>query len=203
MVKTLHAFCVKIAGYLSLRTGQPERASVLAYGLELLLGEISKITVLYVLAALLGILPTTVMVNLSTISFRLVSGGKHSASHLGCLITTLIVFLSTGWLAGTLLPLFSGSKLLLILLPAYLYIYFAIYKWAPVSNNHRKHDTPAAKKKFRRLSYIVVTGWYVIGVIFMLLAGDTPLTRLYLTGTTTGLLLQGFSISPIGDRLGV
>lgn len=196
----MHALCVKIANYLAIRTGQPEREAVLAYGLELLLGEISKFTVLFILAALLGMLPTILLVTISTVSFRLISGGNHSSSHLNCLKTTLIVLLSAGWLAKILQPWFTGNSLWWVLIIVFAYLLYAIYRWVPLSNEHRKLDTPAAKKKFRLLSFILVTLWFLSGLTLLFLLKNNPYSGLYLTSTTVGLLLQGLLVTPWGNR---
>lgn len=197
----MHDFCVRIAGYLADRTGQPDRTAVLAYGLELLLGELSKLAVLFVLAALLGIFPATFLVTVSTMSFRLLSGGKHCSSHLRCLITTLTIYLSLGWLIGFIRPWFSGPWLPWIFTVSFLSLIAAIYFWVPLGNEHRKLDTPEEKKKFRRLSFILVTGWFLSGLLPIAFFKDNPLPVLYYTATTTGLLFQGITVSPLGIKI--
>lgn len=197
----MHALCVRLARFLAVRTGQPEREAVLAYGLEVMLGDVSKFVVLFVLAGLLGIFPTTFFVAVSIVSFRLVSGGKHASSHLRCLITTLIIFLSAGWLAEVLLPQFTGNRFWWILIPAFIYLLTTIYLWVPLGNDHRKLDTPEEKKKFRRLSFMLVTGWLFSTVILIIFMDDSPFRSLYLASTTVGLLVQGFLLSPWAVKL--
>lgn len=197
----MHALCVRIAHFLATRTGQPEREAVLAYGLEVMLGDISKFVVLFSLAGLLGIFPTTFLSAVSIVSFRLISGGKHASSHLRCLIATLTIFLSAGWLAEILLSLFTGNKLWRILIPAFICLLTAIYLWVPLSNEHRKFDTPEKRKKFRRLSFMLVTGWFFSAIVLTIFMGDSLLRSLYLSSTTVGLLVQGFLLSPWSVKL--
>lgn len=197
----MHNLCVKLAGYLATRTGQPERAAVLAYGLELMLGEVFKLTVLFIVAALLDIFPITFLVTVSTISLRLVSGGKHCTSHFHCFFATLAVFLTLGWLARIFVPWFSGPWLPWILIIAFIYLVTAIYLWVPLSNEHRKLDTPEKKKTLRRLSLFLVTGWFFSGILLMIFLKEKPFAGIYLTGITTGLLFQGLSVSPLGVKV--
>jgi accessory gene regulator B len=197
----MHAFCVKIARYLAIRTGQPNRQDVLTYGLEVLLGDLMKFIILFTLAGLSGIFPTTFLATVSTVCLRLISGGKHASSHLRCLITTLAVFLCAGWLADILLPQFTGDKMWWIIIPAFMYLLLAVYLWVPLENEQRKFNTPEKRKKFRLLSFMLVTIWFFSAVAVVIFITNSPFKSLYLSSTTVGLLVQAFLISPWSVKL--
>lgn len=65
-----------------------ERAEVINYGLQILLGEIPKIFIMFGIAYLLGILKLTLLTFIILMPYRGFSGGFHLKTHIGCIIST-------------------------------------------------------------------------------------------------------------------
>ena len=69
-----------------------ERAEVIKYGLELIIGEIPKIFLLFIIGFLLGIGKLTLFAFLVILPYRALTGGFHLKTHLGCIICTNLFY---------------------------------------------------------------------------------------------------------------
>ena len=69
-----------------------EKAEIIMYGLQLLIGELPKMFILLGLSFILGIGWYMIFTYLVTIPYRAVSGGFHLHSHLGCILGTCIFY---------------------------------------------------------------------------------------------------------------
>lgn len=132
-----------------------ERAEVINYGLQLVIGEIPKTFVLLIIAYLCGVLKLSIIALLVIIPYRATSGGVHLKTHIGCIIGTTIFY--------------AGSSLLskyIVLEPIYKYILIGITwifsiimikLYAPADTE----DVPILRKKEREikknLSYLTMT----------------------------------------------
>ena len=66
-----------------------ERAEIINYGLQNIIGEIPKIFLVFLLAAILNILDLTLIAFLSIFTYRTFSGGVHAKTHWLCIMLTL------------------------------------------------------------------------------------------------------------------
>ena len=84
----------KICEYLikQMRKSMPEiddeKAEIIKYGMELIIGEIPKIVILFGVAYLLGIGNLVVFTYLVLMPYRAASGGFHLKTHIGCILGT-------------------------------------------------------------------------------------------------------------------
>ena len=69
-----------------------EKAEVINYGLQNIVGEIPKIFLLFIIAFILGILKEVVFMFLVLTPYRGASGGFHLKTHLGCIFGTSIFY---------------------------------------------------------------------------------------------------------------
>ena len=82
---SIHALSVKCAGYLARELGSDHRQEQrMAYGLEIILGEVIKVIILLLLAWLLGILPEILVLSFTASILRLASGGEHCSEYYRC-----------------------------------------------------------------------------------------------------------------------
>ena len=70
-----------------------ERAEVINFGLQILIGEIPKIFITLFLAYILGVFKLTLLTFLILIPYRAFSGGFHLKTHIGCIICTTLHFI--------------------------------------------------------------------------------------------------------------
>ena len=65
-----------------------ERAEIIMYGLQNIIGEMPKGIIILVIAYFLGIFKLTLMSILIVAPYRCFSGGVHMKTHIGCIIYT-------------------------------------------------------------------------------------------------------------------
>ena len=141
-----------------------ERAEIIKYGLENIIGEIPKIFIMLILAYSLGIIKETIITILIIMPYRAVSGGFHLNTHLGCIISTCTFYCGTAIISKHLeiLPEIRYILLGLILI----FGIIMLKKYAPADTI----NVPILRKKERRrkkiLSYIILSSACVIAAIF-------------------------------------
>ena len=69
-----------------------EKAEIILYGIQLIVGEIPKIFILFGLSFLLGIGWYTIFAYVAIMPYRAASGGFHLKSHLGCILGTSLFY---------------------------------------------------------------------------------------------------------------
>ena len=140
-----------------------ERAEVIMYGLQILIGEIPKIFIIFLIAYLLGIFKLTLIAVLFIAPYRCFSGGVHMKTHIGCIIYTLMLY-SGSALLGKYIVLTGITKYVTsALVWAFCMIMIKLYAPADTEN------VPILMKKERRqkqiFSYIILTVEFVIAVL--------------------------------------
>ena len=68
-----------------------ERAEVIMYGLQNLIGELPKGILILLISYFFGIIKLTVLAILIIAPYRGMSGGVHLNTHIGCIITSVIL----------------------------------------------------------------------------------------------------------------
>lgn len=133
-----------------------ERAEVINYGLQLVIGEIPKTLIIILLALCLGVLKLTALALLLILPYRTVSGGVHLKTHIGCIIATSIFYIGNAFLSKIVViePLYI--KYLVIAL-VWIFSLIMVKLYAPADTE----AVPILRKKERTikkiLSYITLT----------------------------------------------
>jgi len=183
----------KICQYLTnkIRKEMPEiddeRAEAIMYGLQILIGEIPKIFIIFLIAYFLGIFKLTLISVLFIAPYRCFSGGVHMKTHIGCIIYTLMLY-SGSALLGKYIVLTGITKYVTaVLVWAFCMIMIKLYAPADTEN------VPILMKKERRqkqiFSYIILTVEFIIAVLInnSAIAGIIILGDLIQTLTITRL----------------
>ena len=140
-----------------------ERAEIIMYGLQNIIGEIPKSFLILLIAYFLGIFKLTLMAILIIAPYRCFSGGVHMKTHIGCIIFTSILYM---------IPAILGKYIILIGIAKYI---IAVITWTfcmAMIKLYAPADTenvPILMKKERRqkqiFSYIILTVEFIIAVI--------------------------------------
>ena len=69
-----------------------EKAEVINYGLQNIIGEIPKIFIMLIIAYILGIFPLALFTFIVLLPYRGASGGIHLKTHLGCIFFTTLFY---------------------------------------------------------------------------------------------------------------
>lgn len=76
-----------------------ERAEVILYGINLIVGEIPKILIMFLVAFILQVGWLTIFAFISMLPYKTVAGGFHLKTHLGCTIGTFLVYIGNSILS--------------------------------------------------------------------------------------------------------
>ena len=140
-----------------------ERAEIIMYGLQILIGELPKGVIILAIAYFLGIFKLTLLAVLIIAPYRCVSGGVHMKTHIGCIIYTLILY-SGSALLGKYFILEGNVKIIsAIIVWVFCMIMIKIYAPADTEN------FPILRKKERLqkqiFSYTILTLEFLIAII--------------------------------------
>lgn len=184
MVETL---CNRLT--LKIRKKMPEiddqRAEVINYGLQLIIGEIPKTFIILFIAWILGVLDLTILALLLMTPYRTVSGGVHLNTHIGCIVATSIFYIGNAVLSKYLVL----EKTIQYIATSVIWLFsmIMIKLYAPADTE----AVPILRKKERALkrilSYIIMSTMLIIS----LLIENTVISNILLFGT----LLQTIAIS--------
>ena len=140
-----------------------ERAEVIKYGLQLIVGEVPKFFIMAAIAWVLGILKLTVICFLLMLPYRMYSGGFHLKTHLGCIIGTSLMYTGNAFVSQYMQIPFIPKIIFSVFL--WIFALIMIYKYAPAD----KEDVPVISKKERKkrkiFSYVIVTITIVTGCL--------------------------------------
>lgn len=155
-----------------------ERAEIINYGLQLVLGEIPKIFIIFILAYILGVLKLTVLSFLFIMPYRMVSGGTHLHTHIGCVIATSVFYIGNAIISKYLV---WNTEILkyIIVFAIWIFSIVMIKLYAPADTE----AVPILKKRERKvkriLSYIIMTITLCVGV----LVKQNEISNLLIIGT--------------------
>ncbi|MDQ0286683.1 accessory gene regulator B [Desulfofundulus luciae] len=187
----IHNLAQRIASWLGKELQQEERAAVMAYGLELLLGAVVKLVCFVTIPLLLGIFPQVIAALLASVVFRLAAGGAHCTAYYRCLIGSLTTFTGLGFLARWLGEIDApGTEMALV--AAFFAVTVALI-WAP-ADTPAKPITREGHRRALKIISLLVPLCYLALVWFFPLRGDL------VTASTLGLAFQAFTVTPAGYR---
>ncbi len=168
-----------------------ERAEVILYGLQILLGEFPKVIIVLGVASLLGIFKLTVLTIIMLMPYRTFSGGFHLHTHLGCIIATTINYCGIA-LLGKYIVL---GKIATCILASAVWIFgvIMIKMYAPADTENVPILRESERKQKRILSYIILT----IGLIISIIIDIPSISAILIFGN----LIQSLSITKPAYRL--
>lgn len=141
-----------------------ERAEVINYGLQLLFGEVPKFFIELFIAWICGVLELSIFTLLVMMPYKMVSGGVHLRTHIGCIIAT--TFFYTGVAVVSKYFIFESITIKYIVTACIWILSIIMIKlYAPADTA----EVPILRKNERKikkiLSYIFVTATLLIGVL--------------------------------------
>ena len=168
-----------------------ERAEVINYGLQNLVGEIPKIFLLFIIAFILGMLKEVLFMFIILIPYRGASGGFHLKTHLGCILGTTVFYCGTVFLSQHIV-LEDITKYILI---GFIWVFgmIMIKLYAPADTE----NVPILSKKDRKKKQIVAYITYSIALIVAVFVENNVLSNILIFGN----LLQTLTITKLAYRL--
>ena len=163
-----------------------ERAEIINYGVQLIVGELPKILFMFIIAAFLQILLSFILI----LPYKKVSGGVHLKTHIGCFIMTNLVYCGTAILS-TRIELPINIKIALIIINI-LFGIIMITKYAPADTV----DMPILRKRERKIKKILSYIFLIINMLVALVASNT-ISNIFIFGS----LIQTLSITRLAFTL--
>lgn len=168
-----------------------ERAEIINYGLQNILGEIPKTFILLGIAYALGIFKLAILSFFIILPYRFFSGGFHLKSHLGCIIGTSIIYCGNVYISQIIS--FEPYIKYIFTIAVWIFAIIMIKLYAPADTE----NVPILRKKDRKIkqiaSYIVVT----ISLIISILVKDNIISNMIIFG----MLIQTCTITKIAYKL--
>jgi len=163
-----------------------ERAEVINYGLQLVIGEVPKNLILLLIAYILGILKLTIVALLVILPYKALSGGVHLKTHIGCMLATSAFYMGNVFISKSLV--FGNEYIKYITIFAvWIFAMFMIKFYAPADTE----NVPILREKERKLkkilSYITMTLTLTAGLIIK----DNTISNILIFGT----LIQTITIT--------
>lgn len=168
-----------------------EKAEVINYGLQNIVGEIPKVFLMLIVAFVLGIFKWALITFIIFLPYRGASGGFHLKTHLGCILGTIIFYCGIPFLAKYLIL----SEIVKYFVIGILWIFgmIMIKLYAPADTE----DVPILAKKDRRKKQIASYLTFSMGLIIALLISNTMVVNILILGS----FLQTISITKLAYRL--
>lgn len=165
-----------------------ERAEVIKYGLELIIGELPKMFLLFIIAWLLGIFKYALISFAIILPYKLVSGGVHLKTHIGCILGTSLLYCGNVFISKYInIPDIKSQIIFSAIILTFAIIMISLYAPADTENVPILRKKERAKKKI--ISYIIVTAMIIISFFVK----DRVISNMF----RVGVLLQSIMISKL------
>ena len=168
-----------------------ERAEIINYGLQVLLGEVPKFFIMLGIAYILGVFKLSLITFLILLPYRASSGGFHLKTHIGCIISTCTFYCGVAFLAKNII-LMNNVKYLLIFI-TFIFGMLMIKLYAPADTENVPIISLKQRKNKKILSYIS----FIIGLIISAFISNNIIVNIIIFG----YLVQTFMITKIAYKI--
>lgn len=168
-----------------------EKAEVITYGIELIIGEIPKIFLLFIFSFIIGIGWYTVLAYVVLIPYRASSGGFHLKTHIGCIVGSSLFYYGIVYLSK-FITLSVFQKYILIGL-ALVFGIIMVSLYAPADTENIPIISKKERKRKKVLSYITL----VLTLIASVFIKDSIISNILIFG----VIVQSFMISRLAYLL--
>lgn len=168
-----------------------EKAEIINYGLQNIIGEIPKTFLVLIIAYFLGILKETLITFLLLIPYKNASGGFHLKTHIGCIIGTTTFYCGVAILSKYVML----DEIIKYIMIASVWIFgmIMIKLYAPADTENLPILVKKDRKKQQIISYITFT----IGLVIAGIINNSIISNIILFG----YLLQTVTITKLAYRL--
>lgn len=168
-----------------------EKAEIINYGLQNIIGEIPKIFLLFFISWVLGILKEVLFMFIILLPYRGASGGFHLKTHLGCIIGTTLFYCGVAFLSKNVV-IGETIKYLLVIF-GWIFGMIMIKLYAPADTENAPILSKKERKKKQIMSYLTFT----IGMMAGLLIKDNVISNILIIGN----LVQTLNITRFAYKI--
>lgn len=169
-----------------------ERAEVIDYGLHLLIGELPKTLIVLGIAYLLGIFKLTLLTVILLLPFRSVSGGFHLKTHIGCIVSTTVVYCGVTKISSYII--FHNQLLkYIITLSVWIFGMIMSHWYAPADTV----NVPILRKKERKQKKILSYIFLSVALLVACIIQNNEISNILIFGH----LVQSFMITRLAYKI--
>lgn len=168
-----------------------ERAEVINYGLQILLGEVPKFFIMLLIAYALGVFKLSLITFLILMPYRGASGGFHLKTHIGCIISTCTFYCGIAIIAKNIV-LDDVIKYFLVIMVGVLGI-IMIKLYAPADTE----SVPILDSKTRRKKQILSYISFIVGLVISVIIRNNVISNIIIFG----YLAQTFMITRFAYKI--
>lgn len=165
-----------------------ERAEVIMYGIQLIVGEIPKFFLMFALGIILGLWWQTLLAFFLILPYKICSGGFHLKTHLGCILCTNIVYCGNAYIS-TILEFPNEIIKYLVIGMIWIFGIIMVTVYAPADTENLPILTKKERKTKKILSYIFLS----INMLGAIIIQNQVVVNLLIIGT----VIQTISITRI------
>ena len=140
-----------------------ERAEVIMYGLQVIIGELPKGLLILFIAYFFGILKFTAIAILIIAPFRCFSGGTHMRTHIGCIISTSILYMIPAILSQHFI--LTGIIKNIMAVIVWVFGMFMVKLYAPADTENVPILSKKERKQKQIFSYIILSVEIIIAIL--------------------------------------
>lgn len=169
-----------------------EKELVINFGIRLIFGELPKILILFIIGFLLNIGWYTVCLFVLIAPYRSFTGGFHLKTHMGCMITTSILYIAPIIIAKSI----QTKQLIILYTLLILILIFSIIiiaKYAPADTENMPILSKKERKNKKIKAYITLT----ILLTIIIFNSNHIISYMLLCG----IFLQNLTVLPISYKL--
>lgn len=174
----------KICEYLTnkIRKQMPEiddeKAEVINYGIQLIVGEIPKILLMFGLGIILGLWWQTLLAFFLLLPYKVASGGFHLKTHIGCFLCTNIVYCGNAYIS-TIWNFPNEITKYITILGIFILGIIMVSIYAPADTENLPILTKKERKTKKILSYIFL----IINLLVATFIPNKIISNLIIIGT--------------------
>ena len=140
-----------------------ERAEIIMYGLQNIIGELPKGVLILLIAYILRIFELTLLAVLIIAPYRCLAGGVHMKTHIGCILYTLILYSGSALLGKYIL--LTGITKYVVAAIVWGFCMIMIKLYAPADTENVPILRKDERKQKQMFSYIILTVEFVIAIL--------------------------------------
>ena len=169
-----------------------EKAEVIMYGLQLIIGEIPKLILLIIIAIIFKIEWLVIFAYVTMLPYKLVAGGFHLKTHIGCTLGTFVVYFGNVLISKYIVLEPIELKYFLIILTGILAV-IMVSLYAPADTL----NVPILRQKERKTKKILSYIFAILLLVSSAFVRNSTLSNILLFN----VFIESISISRLAYKL--
>lgn len=167
-----------------------EKAEIIYYGLQNLVGELPKILIVCTIAIMLGLFKEIVIGTIVLMIYRGFAGGVHLKTHISCLLTSTFLMIGSAYLA----KYYTYENELLIYSLIFCIDFIIAFIYAPADTENRPIMKEFQRKRQKVISCCIVLIVYLLSTFII---KDKTITNLFMYM----IFVESFMITPFAYKI--